>query len=60
MGVMSAHICSRLVSLIPKEEDTSLLCQWHLITLLLTVYKILAKTLSLRIHEILPDIIHGS
>ena len=56
--VMPTQLCFGLVSLIPKGGDTSPLCQWCPITLLPMVYKILAKTLSLRLHEILSDFIH--
>ena len=37
-----------------------MLRQWHPTTLLATVHKLLAKTLNLRLQEILLDIIHGS
>lgn len=49
-----------LISLIPKGGDSTLLRQWRPITLLPTVYKILATMLAARVRPYLPDLIHGS
>ena len=49
-----------LISLIPKGGDTSSLRQWRLITLMPSVYKILARMLRARLRPFLPDLIHSS
>ena len=59
-GFMPRSLCSGIISLIPKGGDSSLLRQWRPITLLPTVYKILATLLGARVRPFLPDLIHGS
>ena len=57
---MPRSLCSGLISLIPKGGDGTSLRQWHPITLLPTVYKILAHMLAARVRPYLPDLIYGS
>ena len=59
-GTMPRSLCSGLISLIPKGGDGTSLRQWRPITLLPTVYKILAHMLAARVRPYLPDLIHGS
>jgi hypothetical protein len=56
-GEASASINKGLITLIPKSGDHSKLNNWKPITLLGSVYKILAKALAGRIQAFLPDII---
>jgi len=56
-GEASASINKGLITLIPKFGDHSKLGNWRPITLLGSVYKILAKALAGRIQAFLPDII---
>ncbi|MCO5576442.1 hypothetical protein L7F22_030252 [Adiantum nelumboides] len=49
-----------LISLIPKGGDTTCLRQWRPITLLSSVYKILAKLINSGLRTFLPDLIHTS
>jgi hypothetical protein len=46
-----------MITLIPKLEDHSKLGNWRPITLLGSIYKILAKTSARRIQEFLPLVI---
>jgi len=46
-----------MITLIPKSGDHSKLRTWHPITLLGSIYKILAKTLARRIQEFFPLVI---
>jgi hypothetical protein len=46
-----------MITLIPKSRDHSKLGNWHSITLLGSIYKILVKTLARRIQEFLPLVI---
>jgi hypothetical protein len=46
-----------MITLIPKSGDHSKLGNWRLITLLGSIYKILAKKLAKRIQEFLPLVI---
>jgi hypothetical protein len=39
-----------LIVLIPKSRDPSLIKNWHPVTLLKSVYKVLAKLLMIRIN----------
>ncbi|MCO5612412.1 hypothetical protein L7F22_066679 [Adiantum nelumboides] len=48
------------ISLIPKGGDASTLRQWRPITLMSSVYKILARMISARFRPFLPDLIHSS
>lgn len=59
-GYMHPDLCSGLISLIPKGGDPTQLREWRPITLLPTVYKILALMISHRLCSFLPDIIHSS
>ncbi|MCO5614512.1 hypothetical protein L7F22_068795 [Adiantum nelumboides] len=59
-GYMSQSMCSRLISLIPNGGDTTRLRQWRPISLISSIYKILAKLISSRLRPFLPDLIHTS
>ncbi|MCO5568124.1 hypothetical protein L7F22_021820 [Adiantum nelumboides] len=59
-GCMPESMCTGLISLIPKGGDTTRMRQWRPITLLSSVYKILAKLISSRLRPFLPDLIHTS
>jgi hypothetical protein len=52
-GLTWEYINKGMITLIPKSEDHSKLGNWHPITLLGSIYKILAKTLGRRIQEFL-------
>ena len=58
-GSMPPSLSKGLISLIPKDGDTSL-HQWSPITLMPSVYKILARMLSAQLRPFLPDLIHSS
>jgi hypothetical protein len=49
---------SGLVALISKDGDCEYLSNWRPITLLNSSYKILAKTLQIRLEVLFPDIIY--
>ncbi|MCO5552848.1 hypothetical protein L7F22_006366 [Adiantum nelumboides] len=53
-------ISSGIFSLIPKGGDASTLRQWRPITLMSSVYKILARMISAQLRPFLPDLIHSS
>jgi hypothetical protein len=53
----SKYINKGMITVIPKSGDHSKLGNWHPITLLGSIYKILAKTLAKRIQEFLPLVI---
>ena len=58
---MPSHFTEGIIYLIPKSEGPSLdIKKWRPITLLNTVYKILAKALSIRLGTIMPIVIHPS
>ena len=58
-GVMPKSLSEGLIFLIPKEGgDLELIRQWRPITILNSVYKIIAKTLSLRLQPMLDSLIH--
>ena len=60
-GIMPSHFTEGIIYLIPKSEGPSLdIKKWRPITLLNTVYKILAKALSIRLGTIMPIVIHPS
>ena len=59
-GTMPRSLCFGLISLILNGGDSRLLRQWRPITLLPTVYKILANLLAARVPPFLPELIHGS
>ncbi len=59
-GEASAFINKGLITLIPKTGDRSKLRNWRLITLLGSVYKILAKALAGRLQAFLPCIIRSN
>jgi len=56
-GKASNYINKGLITLIPKTGDHSKLRNWRPITLLGSVYKILAKTLAGRLQAFLPGVI---
>jgi mannosylglycoprotein endo-beta-mannosidase len=56
-GKASKYINRGLITLIPKTGDRSKLRNWRPITLLGSVYKILAKTLAGRLQAFLPGVI---
>ncbi len=56
-GETSKLINKGLITLIPKSEDHAKLRNWRPITLLGSLYKILAKTLARRLQVFLPNII---
>jgi mannosylglycoprotein endo-beta-mannosidase len=57
VGATSAHINKGMITLIPKSEDRARLNNWKPITLLGSIYKVLAKTLAGRIQTDLTVII---
>ncbi len=56
-GETSVYINKGLITLIPKNGDHARLNNWRPITLLGSIYKILAKLLTGRLQAILPNII---
>ncbi len=56
-GLTSNFINKGMITLIPKSGDHSKLGNWCPITLLRSIYKILAKTLTRRIQKFLPLVI---
>jgi hypothetical protein len=56
-GLTSKHINEGMITLIPKSGEHSKLGNWRPITLLGSIYKIIAKTLAKRIKEFLPLVI---
>jgi hypothetical protein len=56
-GLTSKYINKGMITLISKSGDRSKLGNWCPITLLGSIYKILAKTLARRIQEFLPLVI---
>ncbi len=56
-GLTSEHINKAMITLIPKSGEHSKLRNWHPITLLGSIYKIIAKTLARRIQEFFPLLI---
>jgi len=56
-GATLAFINKGLITLIPKTEDRAKLSNWRPITLLGSIYKVLAKTLAGRIQSALTHII---
>ncbi|MCO5562907.1 hypothetical protein L7F22_016543 [Adiantum nelumboides] len=59
-GIMPQSMSSRIISLIPKGGDASTLRQWRPITLMSSIYKILAWMITSRLRPFLPDLIHSS
>ena len=60
-GCMPPAFSEGLIYLIPKGEGISDdIRQWRPITILCTVYKILAKVLSLRLQPLLGELIHST
>ncbi len=57
IGATSAHINKGLITLIPKSRDRARLNNWRPITLLGSIYKVLAKTLVGKIEMDLTEII---
>ena len=59
IGHMPRSMAVGLIYLIPKDVGISYdIRKWRPITLLNTIYKIFAKTLSLRVQPLLHDLIH--
>jgi hypothetical protein len=56
-GETSEQINKGLITMIPKSRDHAKLRNWRPITLLRSLYKILAKTLARRLQVFLPNII---
>jgi hypothetical protein len=56
-GETSELINKGLITLIPKSGDHAKLENWRPITLLGSLYKILAKTLARRLQAFLPNVI---
>ncbi|MCO5600623.1 hypothetical protein L7F22_054738 [Adiantum nelumboides] len=59
-GIMPQSMSSGIISLIPKGGDASTLRQWRPITLMSSVYKILARMITSPLRPYLPDLIHSS
>jgi hypothetical protein len=59
-GETSELINKGLIALIPKYGDHAKLGNWRPITLLGSLYKILAKTLARRLQAFLPSVIRPS
>ncbi|MCO5605356.1 hypothetical protein L7F22_059539 [Adiantum nelumboides] len=59
-GCMRQCMSSGIISLIPKGGDASTLRQWRPITLMSSVYKILARTIRAQLRPLLPDLIRSS
>ncbi len=59
-GLTLEYINKGMITLILKSGDHSKLGNWHPITLLGSIYKILAKTLAKRIQEFLPLVIRSN
>jgi hypothetical protein len=59
-GETSKHINKGIITLIPKTGDHIRLGNWRPITLLSSLYKILAKTLARRLQVHLPSIVRPS
>ncbi|MCO5592232.1 hypothetical protein L7F22_046230 [Adiantum nelumboides] len=57
---MPMSMSSNIISLIPKGGDASTLQQWRPITLMSSVYKILARMITARLRPFLLDLIHLS
>ncbi|MCO5608782.1 hypothetical protein L7F22_062998 [Adiantum nelumboides] len=57
---MPPSMSSGIISLIPKGGDASTLRQWKPITLMSSVYKILARMITARLRSFLLDLIHSS
>ena len=58
---MPSEMSEGLIFFIPKSDGISVdIKKWRLITILNTIYKILAKAISLRLKPFLTYIIHSS
>ncbi len=61
IGSMPTEVGEGLIFLIPKGDGPSKdIRKWRPITILNTIYKILAKMMSLRVQPLLPHLIHAS
>jgi len=56
-GETSIYINKGVITFIPKSGDHARLNNWRPITLLRSIYKILAKVLAGRLQTVLPNII---
>ncbi len=59
-GEMSGWINKGFITLIPKSGDHAKIGNWRPITLLGSLYKILAKTLAMTLQDLLPSVIRPS
>jgi hypothetical protein len=59
-GETSGWTNKGLITLIPKSGDHAKIGNWRSITLLGSLYKILAKTLARRLQDLLPNVIRPS
>ncbi len=60
-GILPQQLGEGLIFLIPKGgEQSDEIQKWRPITLLNTIYKLLAKTISLRLQPTLPQLLHVS
>lgn len=50
-------MCASIIALIPKKEGALSIKDFHPISLIGSLYKILAKVLAKRLRKVLPDII---
>ena len=57
-GLLPTSCRRAVITLLPKQGDNSLLKNWRPISLLCSDYKIFTKALSLRLKQVLQDIIH--
>ncbi len=60
-GILSIEQRRAILTLLPKgDKDIRFLKNWRPLSLLNTDYKILTKTLALRLQKVLPSIIHSN
>lgn len=58
-GILDKNARRGVITLIPKKQkDLSLVENWRPLTMLNCDYKILAKTMALRMQPLLPNLIH--
>lgn len=56
-GILAYKLLEGIIKLIPKSAFKQNVTDWHPITLLNTIYKLIAKLLALRLNSLLPDLI---
>lgn len=59
-GKLSKNLCATFIALIPKVDEAVQLRDFRPISLIGSIYKILAKVLSYRCQKVLPSIISSS